>query len=170
MAASRKPLIPLKLHRRHPNVTPVQEECLSPSQIVPGIYLSSCELAKDVGKLKELNITRVINVTQDIPNYHEDKGIKYLRIPIQDSCETQISDYFDLTHEFIEEALKNNENILVHCYAGISRSPTIVMSYLMKKNKLSFKEIHDLVKTKRKKINPNLSFVGQLLLFEKTLV
>jgi protein-tyrosine phosphatase len=58
---------------------------------------------------------------------------------------------------------------LVHCAAGISRSTSIVLAYLMKHEKMALKEAFILVKTQRKGVSPNKGFVKQLLRFEKEL-
>ena len=50
-------------------------------------------------------------------------------------------------------------------YAGISRSATIVIAYLMWKEKKSFKQVLNLVKDKRV-VRPNRGFFRQLQLFE----
>ena len=51
--------------------------------------------------------------------------------------------------------------------AGISRSATIVIAYLMYMNKLNFEEAFQLVKTNRPIICPNNGFIKQLKKFEK---
>ena len=53
----------------------------------------------------------------------------------------------------------------MHCYAGVSRSSTIVISFLMKKLNWSFKKALDYVRKKRWVINPNPGFVRQLKSF-----
>lgn len=45
--------------------------------------------------------------------------------------------YFDKAVNFIEQAMKDT-NVLVHCMAGISRSTTIVVAYLMKVHKMTY--------------------------------
>jgi len=57
-------------------------------------------------------------------------------IPVSDSPIENISQYFNETNQFIDEALKiENNNVLVHCHAGVSRSATICIAYLMYKMK-----------------------------------
>uniref|UniRef100_H0WPN6 protein-tyrosine-phosphatase n=1 Tax=Otolemur garnettii TaxID=30611 RepID=H0WPN6_OTOGA len=58
--------------------------------------------------------------------------------------------------------------VLVHCLAGISRSVTVTVSYVMQKMNLSLKDTYDFVKRKKSNI-PNFNFMGQLLDFEWTL-
>lgn len=60
--------------------------------------------------------------------------------------------------EFIEKNIKKT-NVLVHCFAGVSRSATAVIAYLMKNKKLSFESALSLCKAKRKVTNPNQGFV-----------
>ena len=64
--------------------------------------------------------------------------------------------------KLIDSHLINNKKVIVNCFAGVSRSATIVISYIMYKNKLSVQEAIEFVKTKRSIINPNYGFVCQL--------
>lgn len=53
----------------------------------------------------------------------------------------------------------DNKKILFHCFAGVSRSATFAIAYLMAKQKLSVKEAYDMVKSKRDIIQPNDGFM-----------
>jgi len=60
--------------------------------------------------------------------------------------------------------------VFVHCHAGISRSATISISYIMKTMGWDLHKSYEFVKHKRPCISPNLHFMGQLLEFEKKLM
>jgi len=60
-------------------------------------------------------------------------------------------------------------NVLVHCFAGVSRSSTIVISYLMKKLNWSYREALEHVRKQRWVVNPNPGFVRQLKRLETKL-
>lgn len=70
---------------------------------------------------------------------------------------------------FPDEGRVKEEGVLVHCLAGISRSVTITMAYLMYKMSLSLNEAYDIVRAKKANISPNFHFMGQLLDFERQL-
>lgn len=53
-------------------------------------------------------------------------------------------------------------NLLVHCQGGISRSATIVISFIMKKLSLSLELANKFVVSKRCMISPNQSFWNSL--------
>lgn len=59
--------------------------------------------------------------------------------------------------------------MLVHCYAGVSRSVTIVVAYIMKKYNWNVDEALNFVKEKRVVAKPNDGFMKQLKQFEETL-
>ncbi len=115
--------------------------------------------------LKE-DITHIINVTKNLPFYHENSKrikIEYLRVSVNDDFDENIEKYFDETYKFIDKVKQQNGKVLVHCQAGISRSPTIVIAYLMKKEKREFQTVFQDVKAKRTNIFPNLKFCFNLV-------
>ncbi|EDV28726.1 expressed hypothetical protein, partial [Trichoplax adhaerens] len=121
--------------------------------------------------LDRLNIAFVINVTANLPNVfeHKRKDIKYFRIAVNDSSREDISKHFDTAFHFIELARLSGKGCLVHCQAGISRSTTIVVSYLMRHNGHSFDDAYKYVKKMRPIVSPNISFVGALKMYEDTI-
>lgn len=59
-----------------------------PSLVIAGLYLGSAETASDRQVFEMLGIGRVINVTENVPNYFEDAcadGVQYLNIAITDA-------------------------------------------------------------------------------------
>ena len=70
---------------------------------------------------------------------------------------------------FADEARRSDANVLIHCQAGVSRSATIVVAYVMNHMKMTMDDAYKLVKDKRSVISPNLNFMGQLYEFEKKL-
>ncbi|XP_011429094.1 LOW QUALITY PROTEIN: dual specificity protein phosphatase 10-like [Crassostrea angulata] len=152
--------------------TPIIEpqiETATASQILPFLYLGNERDAANLQRLQDLNITYVLNTTSHIPKYFENQGIHYKRIPASDSGCQNLKQYFEEAAAFIDEARQNGANILVHCHAGVSRSATITIAYLLKHTKLSMMDIYRLVKGKRSIISPNFNFMGQLMEYEQAL-
>eukprot|EP01091_Cochliopodium_minus_P003982 TRINITY_DN1390_c0_g1_i1.p1 TRINITY_DN1390_c0_g1~~TRINITY_DN1390_c0_g1_i1.p1 ORF type:complete len:337 (-),score=86.86 TRINITY_DN1390_c0_g1_i1:56-1066(-) len=133
------------------------------------LYLGGIENAKSKECIDSLNIKNIVNVTSHYDNQFEETGIKYLRISIQDNTQQNIADHFEMSYNFIKESLEKKENILIHCVAGVSRSASLVLAFLMKYNNTSYKETFEYLRKRRKNIFPNVGFLKQLLLFEKKL-
>lgn len=72
----------------------------------------------------------------------------------------------EIGYHFIDNAISENQNILIHCMAGISRSVSITTYYFMKKYNTSFHEALLFIKKKRFIANPNISFQNQLLKYQ----
>jgi dual specificity MAP kinase phosphatase len=136
------------------------------SEILPGLYLSGEEGATDKKVLNEKGIEIIINMTDHIPFKYEGE-FTYHRFPLLDQGTNDIKKYFDPTFYIIDKALSEGKKVLVHCQAGISRSATIVIAYIMRKQKLLMNQSLQFVYTKRKCISPNLGFCGQLIMHEK---
>ncbi|KAL0276391.1 UNVERIFIED_CONTAM: hypothetical protein PYX00_003979 [Menopon gallinae] len=139
------------------------------SRVLPFLYLGNQKNAADLELLKSLGVTRVLNVTSDVPGYHEAEGISYRKLPASDSGQQNLKQYFEEAFDFIDEARKVGAKVLVHCQAGISRSATITIAYVMKHRLLSMVDAYKVVKSARPIISPNLNFMGQLLELEQGL-
>ena len=96
--------------------------------------------------------------------------IRYKTLPLSDDPATQLSPFFESAFEFIKEGIENGQGVLVHCYAGQSRSASIVIAYLMKEKSLTLDESLKLLREKRPCVCPNMGFFVQLRSFEKKLI
>jgi len=125
-----------------------------------GLFLGSQDAAVNFPALEANNIQYILNVATGIPNALPEK-YEYCNVEILDIEESPIIDSFPKCFSFIEKAFSNNKGILVHCNAGISRSASVVIGYLIHGG-MSFQDAFDLVKSKRSKIQPNPGFLKQL--------
>ena len=93
------------------------------SEIIPGLWLGNSKSAESRKFIEKYQIKYIINVTKEIPNFFENDGITYLKIPINDSdvCNIDIDHLFNDSYNFILNALKQNLPILVHCKKGHHR-------------------------------------------------
>ena len=63
--------------------------------------------AKDLTRLRSLNIRYVLNVTSHVPQMHECPDIRYKRIPASDSAQQNLRQYFEEAIEYIGESCLN---------------------------------------------------------------
>ncbi|XP_009892058.1 PREDICTED: dual specificity protein phosphatase 4 [Charadrius vociferus] len=103
--------------------------------------------------------------SSDCPNHFEGH-YQYKCIPVEDNHKADISSWFMEAIEYIDSVKECCGRVLVHCQAGISRSATICLAYLMMKKRVKLEEAFEFVKQRRSIISPNFSFMGQLLQFE----
>jgi len=139
-------------------------------EIVPHLFLGNAVNSEDLETLTKHNIKYILNVTPNLPNVFEATGkIKYMKIPIADHWSQNLSAYFPKTIEFIDEARSKEKGVLVHCVAGVSRSVTVTMAYLMSKFSLSLNDAFSHVRARKPNIAPNFHFMEQLHRFEEEL-
>ena len=135
-------------------------------QITETIYLGNIDAAFNKKKLKQLGIKKVLTVMSAFGNHYSPHEFIHKSIDVDDDFRTNIIQYFKECFLFIE----GNDKIFVHCAAGMSRSPTIVIAYIMWKKKLRLNEAIKFVKEKRSIISPNDNFMNQLKIFEELLI
>lgn len=140
-----------------------------PQKIINNIYLGDADCALNKCWLDAKDIKYIIDVGMNNNTQFVLDGINYLCLSILDLESENIVKYFDICHQFIELSVINNESILIHCGAGISRSSTIVISYLMKKYYLDARLAYYMVRNKRPCIKPNNGFMAQLKEYENEL-
>ncbi|CAB1444467.1 unnamed protein product [Pleuronectes platessa] len=140
-----------------------------PVEILPFLYLGSALHASKKEVLDAIGISALLNVSADCPNHFEG-AYQYKCIPVQDNHKEDISCWFLEAIEFIDSVRDSSGRVLIHCQAGISRSATICLAYLMKRKRVRLDEAFEFVRRRRSIISPNFSFMGQLLQFESQLL
>ncbi|CAG7835424.1 unnamed protein product [Allacma fusca] len=160
---------------KYPGLTALSQPCLpttssGPTRILPFLYLGSEEDANNRELLQSHNITYELNVSNKCPKPDFIPEGHFMRIPVNDSHNEKLLPYFAQTFQFVEKVRKSNECALVHCLAGISRSPTVAIAYVMRHLMMSCEDAYRYVKSKRATISPNFNFLGQLLEYEQQLI
>lgn len=96
------------------------------------------------------------------------KDLKYVRmaVPLRDMESEDLLDYLDVCLDFIEDSRREG-SVLVHCFAGVSRSAAIITAYLMKSEQLSLEDTIESLKQSCESVCPNDGFLEQLKMFEQ---
>ncbi|XP_018011893.1 dual specificity protein phosphatase 10 [Hyalella azteca] len=139
------------------------------TQVLPYLYLGNAKDAQNMELLQALGVSRVLNVTSRVSGYREESGLLCKTLPALDNGHQNLRQYFHEAIAFIDCCKFNGERVLVHCQAGISRSATIVIAYLMYANREPMISSYQTLKSLRTIISPNLNFMGQLLEWESFL-
>ena len=91
------------------------------------------------------------------------KYFKYYNIELRDDGNINIMDSIIKFITFLNEiSFDKNNKILIHCFEGISRAPTLVSAYLMWKFNMDSDTAINFVKQKRNCIDINFGFFLQL--------
>ncbi|KAJ6656723.1 hypothetical protein lerEdw1_003610 [Lerista edwardsae] len=138
------------------------------SRITNCLSISNGEAANNKILLYANRITTVINASVEVVNtYFPD--IYYIQVPVLDCPMARIYDFFDPVADKIHNVDEKHGRTLVHCAAGVSRSATFCIAYLMKYHFLSLVAAHGWVKSCRPIIRPNTGFWQQLIEYEDKL-
>jgi protein-tyrosine phosphatase len=140
------------------------------SLIIPHLFLGNVEDAMNVvSSDNPLHITRMVTVSKELSTYIRPPDcVQHLIIEVNDSVDENIHKYFFQAIDFIDEGLHVNENTLVHCYAGISRSSTIIIAYMLHAYPvMTLDDALHHVRIVRPIVNPNPGFLLQLIQHEQ---
>lgn len=133
-----------------------------PIRVVPELYIGSIGAAINKEALKANGITHVLCAAGGIKLYHPNDFI-YKQIIIGDTPQSDIYAHLASCCSFIGRAISGGGRVLVHCFAGKSRSATVLASYLMLTKRMDMVTAIDLIRKKRPIVQPNPGFCAQLL-------
>ncbi|KAH8261506.1 hypothetical protein KR044_010350, partial [Drosophila immigrans] len=155
--------------------------------VLPGLYVGNYRDSKDHQQLDKFKIShiiaihdsprrllpvrstvRLISASVSLTNLLillQDKH--YLCVMASDTPDQNLSQYFSVCNDFIHAARLREGNVLIHCLAGMSRSVTVAVAYIMTATHLNWKEALKVVRAGRAVANPNAGFQTQLQEFEQ---
>merc|ERR1712226_324308 len=127
------------------------------------------------GYFKKNNITRIISVMNNFYDYNiklpintcNNDKLCHTIIKLNDKGDVNINKYFNKVNYIIDSNL--NGSTYIHCHAGISRSVTLCLAYMIqndyKTKKYNYTNLNQVINQmllKRPISNPNCGFLGQL--------
>lgn len=133
-----------------------------PDEIITNLYIGDYSVASDIYYLTTQNFNVIICCLPTPPGHLLHSGIDYYHIPILDTKNENLSRHLPSAIRYIHQNLVQGKKILVHCWAGKSRSPAIVIAYLMFRYSISYEDALMLVKRKRGIVKLNSGFIKQL--------
>ena len=123
------------------------------SKINDNLYLSSFVGTTEYNLLK-FRITCVISACRETPKVVM-KNVEAVQLNVQDKPTEYLAKYFDVVADKMNEVIKRNGIVLVHCVAGISRSTSMILAYLMKHKRMRLSDAHNMVKLRRSFVSNN---------------
>ncbi|KAL3363807.1 hypothetical protein AABB24_012843 [Solanum stoloniferum] len=132
-----------------------------PSEILPEfLFLGSYDNASRAELLKSQGISRVLNTVPACQNLYKNSFTYHC---LEDEQDLQ----FDDAIQFLEQCEKDRACVLVHCMSGKSRSPAIVIAYLMKSRGWKLAQSYQWVKDRRPYVDLNQGVYHQLQEYEQ---
>jgi protein-tyrosine phosphatase len=145
-----------------------KEEFLDADEIAPNLWLGGLGFCQGPG-LSKLGVTHLLSVAHFDNLSLRTQEIDHRVMHVNDKVEQDLllNGHIQGGVGFISNALENGGVVFVHCLAGVSRSATLAVAYLMSSRGLSLAEAFAQVKTVRPKVDPNIGFVRQLVAFSR---
>ncbi|GET89933.1 phopshatase, putative [Leishmania tarentolae] len=172
----------LRVDNRPRFVKQIEEECwadtlpwlhmelnkIYPDKVLDYLFLGSLRTAQTVTVYHDLDICYVLTVGRDLEAVIE-PWMKQLVLPVDDFPEQSMVPVFEEAFRFIDEARSHKKGVLIHCFAGLSRSVTIAVAYLMNLKGITRDEALSLVRLARPAARPNDGFLQELGVYEEML-
>ena len=157
------------------------------SEIEPHLFIGNVSSSLDPDIIRDNGITAIVSLLDVTYSRRHDPEVQklvpekdQLFVPCEDSSTMDLLAPMSDICDFIESHLhprdqEHNEaqtngssgkdprirSVLVHCDQGVSRSPTVVIAYLMRKHRERWDDVMGKVE-KRRRISPSDNFINQL--------
>jgi hypothetical protein len=136
------------------NMSVLWESVNVADRVHPRIWIGSADAAENEEFIEDNNIDIVLNMAVECTYDRSVPKCRVVRIGISDAKLSNVG-VFAKAAEVISNAVRNDENILVHCAAGVSRSCTAVIAYLMLHKGLGWEESLFEIRESRPCVNPH---------------
>ena len=146
------------------------DDMIGAIKIKDGLFIGDEFAAQDLEFVMANKVTHVINCAgRQVPNHWESIGVAYLKFNWLDQenqvlfndhkqGDTITSQIFD----FIEDAMKKTESVLVHSVRGQSRSASVLAVFLMRKYRWSLLKTLEFLNSRRPELEIRGTFIQQL--------
>lgn len=138
------------------------------TQIRENMFLGALHDAQNDELLDRLGITHILNCCKTDSRANDVTGrYEYLELMCDDNLQQSLDDKLGPAFKFIDSVMqRSGSKVLIHCYAGISRSAAITIAYMMYRMGMTYDESYKELKQKRSIVAPNINFISQLMKYD----
>jgi dual specificity phosphatase 12 len=138
-------------------------------QIIPNLYLGGVDAVTDTQRVTSQGIKAICCCLREMeyPSSEFCKDVEYYRVDVEDMGREPIELYFPEATEFIHSWISREQPVLVHCRAGVSRSASVIIAYLMTYQGYSLHEAFFVARSHRAVVTPNIGFMEKLCDYEE---
>eukprot|EP00047_Mylnosiga_fluctuans_P013967 m.34460 g.34460 ORF g.34460 m.34460 type:complete len:176 (+) comp5220_c0_seq2:3-530(+) len=133
-------------------------------RVLPGLFIGDLQ-SSEPQRLREHGITHVLSVCEGPAGTLS--SVTYLHYFAMDDEKTKLSIHFEDAVGWIHRARLAGGVVLVHCMAGMSRSATVVLAYMMACTAHPLMPCFVALQEARPCVHPNTAFWAQLEKYEK---
>jgi hypothetical protein len=131
-------------------------------EVVPGIWIGDYTDANNPAFIRKHKIGIVLNLAKEIDDRHVISGVQLVKVGMDDGVMANRG-LLDKAADVIANAVAAKNPVLVHCAAGISRSSTAVIAYLMRHKDKGWRAAMKALKQKRPSVNPHPKLMKTLM-------
>ncbi|KEG11055.1 phopshatase [Trypanosoma grayi] len=139
-----------------------------PDKVLGFLYLGSLRTAQTTTVYHDLNIRYILTVARRL-DVKVEPGMKHLVLPVEDLPGEDLRPLFSKAFDFIDQARQEKKGVLLHCFAGLSRSVAVAAAYIMSRYAMSRDEALNMIKEARPAAQPNPGFMDTLARYEEQL-
>ncbi|KAL5000722.1 protein-tyrosine phosphatase-like protein [Aspergillus recurvatus] len=133
------------------------------------IYVGGIFALKNKGAMSRANITHILSVIRLRPSDDTFAGYQHHQIEVDDLDDENLLEHFPSAIKFIQSGLDAGGSVLVHCAMGKSRSATVCIAYLLRRQRSAFtpQSALALLRESRPLCEPNPGFMEQLNVYHQ---
>ena len=128
------------------------------SKVYANIWIGGLEEAYNVSQTAWIQPTHILNCTDRTRVWYGENEVKTHRIPLKDD-ETDDTQLLLDGAAKLEEWVQEGGRVFVHCLGGISRSPSVVIAWMILYQGYTFDTAYAHIQKRRDFIRPNEHYV-----------
>lgn len=132
------------------------------SEVMKGLWISGYDILKSKEWFNYISPTHILNCAEELSPTYLDPSVIVHKIPMIDDVDDAA------IHQILEGAallrkwISPNTRVIVHCKAGISRSATVILAWMILYNFFSYENAFAKLREARSIVQPN-SFYTDIL-------
>ncbi|GMP86434.1 hypothetical protein CsSME_00039216 [Camellia sinensis var. sinensis] len=138
---------------------------LIPTEEIHKVYTGDSELEDVSGDSSKSSLSPE-KLLYSLEYAGNDLKLVMMVVPLRDTENENLLDYLDVCLDFVDKSRKEG-SVLVHCFAGVSRSAAIITAYLIRTEQLSQEDALESLQKSCEFVCLNDGFLEQLKMFKE---